>query len=138
MSRVGRANEQLDWLLARFVGATSGVMHAVVVSGDGLRMAASQALGSTVDDPLAAAASGLVSLSNGVAALLERGPTSQVIVEMAGGHVFLTPISKDSVLVVVADRQCDMGMIGYEMTILATQMGHALTPLPRVSPDGSP
>jgi hypothetical protein len=31
-----------------------------------------------------------------------------------------------------------MGMIGYEMTMLATQMGHALTPQARVSLDWSP
>ena len=31
-------------------------------------------------------------------------------------------------LAVHADRNCDMGMIGYEMTMLANRAGHALTP----------
>ena len=30
-----------------------------------------------------------------------------------------------------ADRACDMGLVGYEMTMLATRVGHALTPAVR-------
>ena len=31
-------------------------------------------------------------------------------------------------LAVLAERTCDMGMIGYEMTLLAARVGHLLTP----------
>ena len=130
MSSGGR----LDWLLNDFVRDTAGVLHAVVVSGDGLRMAASGQVDPRLNDQLAAATAGLASLAGGTAALLQLGPMSQTIVEMAGGHLFVTSISRDSTLAVVADRSCDMGLVGYEMTLLAAQVGHALTPAPRMSP----
>jgi uncharacterized protein len=31
-------------------------------------------------------------------------------------------------LAVFAERTCDLGMIGYEMTLLAARVGHMLTP----------
>ena len=40
----------------------------------------------------------------------------------------VTSISEGSMLAVFAERTCDMGMIGYEMTLLAARVGHMLTP----------
>ena len=37
-------------------------------------------------------------------------------------------ISEGSMLAVLAERSCDMGMIGYEMTLVASRVGHMLTP----------
>jgi hypothetical protein len=37
-------------------------------------------------------------------------------------------ISEGSMLAVLAERTCDLGMIGYEMTLLASRVGHMLTP----------
>jgi uncharacterized protein len=34
----------------------------------------------------------------------------------------------------MAERTCDMGMIGYEMTLLAARVGHMLTPGRRPAP----
>lgn len=50
---------------------------------------------------------------------------------MTGGYLFATSISEGSTLAVVAQRQCDLGLVGYEMTMLASRVGHALTPAPR-------
>jgi uncharacterized protein len=41
------------------------------------------------------------------------------------------------VLAVFADRYCDIGMIGYEMTLLAARVGYVLNPPPRVSNGGA-
>jgi predicted regulator of Ras-like GTPase activity (Roadblock/LC7/MglB family) len=111
----GGVDGQLDWLLADFVRGTPGVVHALVVSGDGLRLAASERVDARLGDRLAAATSGLVSLARGTAQLLDTAP-----------------VSHGSTLAVVADRNCDMGMVGYEMTLLAARVGHVLTPAPRV------
>jgi predicted regulator of Ras-like GTPase activity (Roadblock/LC7/MglB family) len=127
---------QLDWLLAEFVRDTPGVVHGVVVSGDGLRLATSPGVGIALGDQLAAAASGLVSLARGTAHLLHAGPVSQTILEMAGGYLFVTSVSHGATLAVFADRRCDIGMVGYEMTMLANRVGHALTPAPRTSAGG--
>ena len=127
---------QLDWLLADFVRGTPGARHAVVVSADGLRLAASQGVGAALGDQLAAVTSGLLSLAQGVAQSFAAGPVRQTIVEMAGGHLFVTSISEGSMLAVFADRTCDMGMIGYEMTLLAARVGHLLTPSRRAAGPG--
>ncbi|WP_219416068.1 roadblock/LC7 domain-containing protein [Pseudonocardia nigra] len=127
---------QLDWLLAEFVRDTPGVVHGVVVSGDGLRLAMSPGVGVALGDQLAAAASGLVSLARGTAHLLEAGPVSQTILEMAGGYLFVTSVSQGATLAVFAERRCDIGMVGYEMMMLASRVGHALTPAPRTTAGG--
>jgi len=127
---------QLDWLLIDFVRTTAGARHALVVSADGLRLAASQEIGEDLGDQLAAVTSGLISLAQGVASSFEAGPVRQTIVEMAGGYLFVTSISEGSTLAVLAERACDMGMIGYEMTLLATRVGHMLTPARRPGAPG--
>ncbi|MHA6624718.1 roadblock/LC7 domain-containing protein [Pseudonocardia sichuanensis] len=127
---------QLDWLLAEFVRDVPGVVHGVVVSGDGLRLATSPDVGVSLGDQLSAAASGLVSLARGTAHLLGAGAVSQTILEMAGGYLFVTSISQGATLAVFAQRTCDIGMVGYEMTMLAARVGHALTPAPRSSAGG--
>ena len=83
---------QLDWLLVEFVRDTPGVVHGIVVSGDGLRLATSPDVTVALGDQLAAAASGLVSLARGAAHLLGAGALSQTIVEMAGGYLFVTSV----------------------------------------------
>lgn len=127
----------LDWLLTEFVRATPGVLVAVAVSGDGLQMAASPGVPDALGDQLSAAASGLVSLGRGTAQLLGTGPVTQTILEMARGYLFVTTISQAATLAVHTNRQCDLGMVGYEMTMLASRVGHALTPAVR-TPGGQP
>lgn len=136
MTGPGQADGRLDWLLTDFAERTRGVVHAVVVSGDGLRLAASSGVDAVLADQLAAATSGLVSLARGTAQLLHAEPVTQTIVEMAAGYLFATAISQGSTLVVCTDRSCDIGLVGYEMTMLASQVGHVLTPAPRVSSGG--
>jgi uncharacterized protein len=137
MTVTGTVDRRLDWLLADFVRRTPGVVHALVVSGDGLRLAASDRVDTHLADRLSAATSGLVSLARGAAHLLSAEPVAQTIVEMATGYLFLTSISQGSTLAVVAERTCDMGLVGYEMTMLAVRVGHALTPAARVGSGGA-
>ena len=138
MTVAGQGPRQMDWLLDDFVRATPGVLHSLVISGDGLRLAASHEVSTALADGLSAAASGLVSLAGGAADLLAAGPVSQTIVEMAGGYLFATSVSQGSILVVHTERHCDMGMVGYEMTMLANRVGHVLTPAVRTPVRESP
>jgi predicted regulator of Ras-like GTPase activity (Roadblock/LC7/MglB family) len=124
---------QLDWLLVEFVRDTPGVVNAIVVSGDGLRLATSPGVTVALGDQLAAAASGLVSLARGTAHLLGAGALSQTILEMAGGYLFVTSVGQAATLAVYAERRCDIGLVGYEMTMLASRVGHALSPAPRTN-----
>ncbi len=76
-------------------------------------------------------ASGLASLTLGAARCFNAEPVIQTIVEMGGGYLFVTSIGEGSVLAVFAQPQCDIGMIGYEMTLLVARVGQLLAPLPR-------
>jgi len=129
MTGPSRATDsQLDWLLIDFVRSTPGVRHSLVVAADGLRLAASDQLDEGLADRLAAVSSGLSSLAENVSDSFTAGPIQQTIIEMAGGYLFITPVSGASSLTVFAERKCDMGLVGYEMTLLADRVGHALTP----------
>lgn len=138
MTTAGSTRRQVDWLLDDFAQSTPGVRHTLVISGDGLRLAASRQVDTALADGLSAAVSGLVSLARGAAMLLDAEPVNQTIVEMAAGYLFATSVSQGSVLVVYTERTCDMGMVGYEMTLLANRVGHALTPADRAPAPHAP
>ncbi len=123
--------DQLGWLLTEFGRSTAGVRSALVVSADGLKLATSPDVDADLADQLSAAACGLVSLARGTAMLLEAGPVTQTILEMEGGYLFVTAVSQGATLAVHAERTCDIGMVGYEMTMLAARVGHVLTPQSR-------
>jgi uncharacterized protein len=122
------AQRPLDWIVDEFARDVPGVRHAVVVSTDGLQLAASGAVAESLGDQLAAAASGLTSLGRGTAHLLGSGPVTQIILEMQDGYLFVTNIQQGAALAVHADRRCDMGVVAYEMTLLASRVGHAMAP----------
>lgn len=132
MISTAEANRQLDWLVSDFVRRVAGVSHALVVSVDGLKLAVSDRVDENIADQLAAVASGLVSLTRGAARCFDAEPVIQTIVETAGGYLFVTSVSEGSTLAVFATVECDIGMIGYEMTMLVTRVGQLLIPGTRV------
>lgn len=126
--QTAEASRQLDWLVSDFVRRVAGVTHALVVSVDGLKLAVSDLVDEGTADQLAAVASGLVSLTRGAARCFDAEPVIQTIVETAGGYLFVTSVSQGSTLAVFATVECDIGMIGYEMTLLVTRVGQLLVP----------
>jgi predicted regulator of Ras-like GTPase activity (Roadblock/LC7/MglB family) len=125
------ASRELDWLVNNFVDRIVGVSHALVVSGDGLKLARSERVDEERADQLAAVASGLASLTRGAARFFDAEPVNQTIVEMRGGYLFVTSVGDGSVLAVFARTDCDIGMIGYEMTLLVARVGQLLGSPPR-------
>jgi len=117
-----------SWLLDNFVTSVAGVRHTLVVSADGLLMAMSHDLDRTSGDQLAAIVSGMASLTRGAARQLVAGEVRQAIVEMDELFLFLMSVSDGSVLAVVADATCDVGLIGYEMALLVSRTETVLTP----------
>ncbi|MFC4002114.1 roadblock/LC7 domain-containing protein [Prauserella oleivorans] len=116
------------WLVSDFVRRVPGAAHAVVVSADGLMLAASDGLPRERADQLAAVASGLVSLTLGAARCFEAGNVNQTVVEMERGYLFLMSISDGSCLAVLAAPNSDIGTVAYEMTLLVDRVGQQLTP----------
>src|SRR5919106_2523835 len=118
----------LNWLVGNFAKATPGVAHAMVVSADGLPVAVSDRLDRPRADQLAAIASGLASLTQGGARLIEGGLVKQTVVEMHRGLLVVMAISDGSCLAVLAGSSCDLGVVAYEMTVLVSRTGEVLTP----------
>jgi len=117
-----------NWLLDNFVKSVPGVRHTLVVSVDGLLMAMSDDLDRTSGDQMAAIVAGLSSLTRGAARQLRSGDVRQSIVEMDTQFLFLMSISDGSVLAIVADATCDVGLVGYEMALLVSRSEATLTP----------
>jgi predicted regulator of Ras-like GTPase activity (Roadblock/LC7/MglB family) len=60
--------------------------------------------------------------------MFEGGAVTQTVVEMQRGLLIVVSIGDGSTLAVLAARDCDMGLVAYEMTMLADRAGRALTP----------
>lgn len=120
--------QQIPWLLSRFVEQTPGVTDAVCVSSDGLLMAMSTGLDRGRADQFAAIAAGLTSLSLGASRCFGHGDVDQVMVEMSTGFLFIAAISDGSCLGVLSAKGADVGLVGYEMTLLVDRFGSVLTP----------
>ena len=121
-------NLDLDFVLNRFVGDVDGVVFAQTVSADGMHLAASAGSDSARHDTFAAIASGLASLTDSSVELFGLGVMHRQIVEASNGWVLLSRVSQTASLGVVTTRHADLGLIGYEMTRLAKQLGEALSP----------
>jgi predicted regulator of Ras-like GTPase activity (Roadblock/LC7/MglB family) len=115
--------DSLDWLVSKFAYDVAGVSHAILVSADGLLMAASEHMPTERADQLAAVASGLASLSTGAAQLFDGGYVMQSVVEMEKGYLLLMRVGDGSNLATLATRSCDIGQIGDEMAILVERVG---------------
>ncbi len=128
MSVMSHEATNLNWLLNSFVERVTGVVDAVVVSSDGLLMSMSESIGRASGDQLAAVTAGLTSLTQGAARCFGGGKISQIVVELEQGYMIFMTISDGSALAVLASRMSDIGMVGYEMTMLCKRMGTSLTP----------
>jgi uncharacterized protein len=115
--------DSLDWLVSKFAREVGGVSHAILVSADGLLMAASERMPIERADQLAAVASGLASLSAGASQLFDGGYVLQSIVEMENGRLLLMRVGDGSNLAALATKSSDIGQIGYEMAILVEGVG---------------
>jgi predicted regulator of Ras-like GTPase activity (Roadblock/LC7/MglB family) len=119
---------RFGWLISNFAERVSGVAHAVVVSADGLLLTSSAKLPPDSAEQLAALACGIVSLTHGGSRFLDSGEVVRTVVEMKRGIVLLMAISDGSCLAVMASPKCDIGVVGYEMTLLVERAGELLTP----------
>jgi uncharacterized protein len=117
-----------NWLLNNFVDSSAGVCDAVAVSSDGLLMAMSNSLERAAAEQVAAIISGLTGLGRGAARAFGFDGLSQVIVAMGGGYLFVSSISDGSSIGVVATASCDVGLVGYQTSLLLDRVSGVLTP----------
>jgi uncharacterized protein len=131
VSHLDRPAQDVNWLVTDFAERVPSIAHAIVVSADGLPMAFSEGIPTDRVDQLAAVTSGLTSLTQGAARIFQAGAVTQVVVEMQEGLLIEMAISGASTLAVLAATDCDLGLVAYEMTLLADKVRGTLTPATR-------
>ncbi len=60
--------------------------------------------------------------------VLHRGELNQLIVDLSRGLLMVSSIKDGSALGALAAADCDIGLVGYEITLLVQRFGTALTP----------
>jgi predicted regulator of Ras-like GTPase activity (Roadblock/LC7/MglB family) len=108
----------LGWLLRGLVDHVPHTRSAVLLSADGLATAA-YGLEADAADHLSAIASGLFSLARTASARFGGSDgVRQVVAELDDTLMFVSSAGFGSVLAVLADREADAGVLGYEMSQL--------------------
>ncbi|MEV4626358.1 roadblock/LC7 domain-containing protein [Micromonospora sp. NPDC049523] len=120
--------QDFAWLIGRFAAETSGVTHALLVSLDGLQLVASEAVPRDLGDQLAALTSGLLSMADRSAALLDLGLSEYLTVRLPGGHLLFMRVGDSAGLAVAATSGCDLRVVAYQMTKFVGAVGHLLSP----------
>ncbi|MCW2919655.1 MAG: Roadblock/LC7 family protein [Actinomycetia bacterium] len=117
----------LAWLLDDLVGRVNEAQHAVVLSADGLLMAASHDISQDDAEHLSAVAAGIQSLARGAGERFGGGTVRQSIIEMQSAFLLVTVAGKGACLAVLTADDADVGLVAYEMAMLVTQVGHHLS-----------
>jgi predicted regulator of Ras-like GTPase activity (Roadblock/LC7/MglB family) len=126
----------LSWLLDDLVTRVAQVDKAVILSRDGLALAASAGLTREDAEHLAATAAGFQSLARGIGHQFGGGSVRQTIVEMEHSFLFVTAAGAGSCLAVLSPASADAGLIAYEMALLVKRVGEHLSVNTRPVPAG--
>jgi uncharacterized protein len=108
-------------LIAELTGCVAGVRDALVVSSDGVPVAASDRMQPDHLERLAAITSGLISLASGAAWAVDGGDVSQALVVMEECTLVIMAIDDGSSLAVLATAAADLDQVAYEMTMRVDQ-----------------
>ena len=123
---------QLSWLLDNLL-EVNDVRQAVVLSRDGLVMAAAQGMSREDGDHLAALAAGLQGLAHGAMEYCGASEVRQTIIELDSAFLFVMAAGEGTCLAVVASQDANVGVIAYEMAMMVRRMGKYLLARPRLS-----
>jgi predicted regulator of Ras-like GTPase activity (Roadblock/LC7/MglB family) len=123
---------QLGWLLDNLVGRVQHVRQALVLSRDGLVVAASQTVSREDGDHLSALAAGVQSLARGAGRQFGGGEVRQTIIEMESAFLFIMAAGEGTCLAVLSSADANVGVMAYEMAMLVRRMGKHLAAPPRI------
>ena len=133
----GTTASEVSWLLDELTAHTPTIRHAVLLSTDGLAIAASRGLNREDREHLAAVASGFNSLAKGATRQFGAGAVRQSMVEFDDGFLFVVAAGSGACLAVFAGADSDIGLVAYEMARLVKQVGeHMFVPMRDGSPQG--
>ncbi|WP_030612605.1 roadblock/LC7 domain-containing protein [Streptomyces sclerotialus] len=114
----GRPTTDLSWLLTGLVQRVPHARSALLLSSDGLVKAA-HGFEPDSADHMAALASGLYSLARSAGVRFGEGDdVLQVVVELESTLLFVSTAGSGANLAVLAGREADVAVLGYEMGML--------------------
>jgi predicted regulator of Ras-like GTPase activity (Roadblock/LC7/MglB family) len=123
----------LSWLLDDLAARVDQIKQAVILSRDGLAVAASQSLKREDAEHLSALAAGVQSLARGAGEHFGLGEVRQVIIELEQAFLFVTAAAHGSCLAVLCPADADAGLVAYEMAMLVKRAGPHLVAEPRLT-----
>ena len=123
-------SEELSWLLSGLLQRARHTRSALLLSSDGLVKAAYGLDDTDAADQLAALSSGLHSLARSAGKRFDNGgEVRQVLVELSNSLLFISTAGHGAVLAVLAGREADPSVVGYEMAMLVKSVRpHLVTP----------
>jgi predicted regulator of Ras-like GTPase activity (Roadblock/LC7/MglB family) len=130
MAAEANAN-QLSWLLDNLSERIEPVRQAVILSRDGLVVAASRDLSQEDGDHLSALAAGVQSLARGAGRHFHGGEVRQTIIEMETAFLFIMAAGEGTCLAVLSSGTANVALVAYEMAMLIRRMGKYLGSPPR-------
>jgi len=125
----------LAWLLDDLADRVADFRKAVILSRDGLLIAASKDLSRDDAEHLSAVAAAVQSLAAGTGNRFEAGGVRQTIVELEKGIFFVIAAGEGSCLAALCPANADAGNIAYEMAMLVKRARPHLAALPRFPAD---
>jgi predicted regulator of Ras-like GTPase activity (Roadblock/LC7/MglB family) len=117
---------ELSWLLDNLVSQVEHIKQALILSRDGLVVAASQSLTRQDGEHLSALAAGVQSLARGAGQHFHGGEVRQTIIEMEFAFLFVSTAGKGTCLAVLTSADPNVGVVAYEMAMLVRRMGKYL------------
>jgi predicted regulator of Ras-like GTPase activity (Roadblock/LC7/MglB family) len=125
--------QELSWLLDDLASRVDDIQQAVILSRDGLTVAASESLSRENAEHLAALAAGVQSLARGAGEHFSLGEVRQTIIELEQAFLFVTAAGHGSCLAVMCPANADAGLVAYEMAMLVKRAGPHLAAQPRLT-----
>ncbi|UZJ33299.1 roadblock/LC7 domain-containing protein [Streptomyces endophytica] len=118
LQRQAGQQTDLSWLLTGLVQRVPHARSALLLSSDGLVKAA-HGFEPDSADHMAALASGLYSLARSAGVRFGDGDNVlQVVVELESSFLFVSTAGSGACLAVLAGREADVAVLGYEMSML--------------------
>ncbi|NEQ27676.1 MAG: diacylglyceryl transferase [Microcoleus sp. SIO2G3] len=106
--------EKLSYILQNFVSATPDIQGAVLVTPDGLPLAANLPVGMD-EERVSAMSAAMLSLGERIGVELVRGGIDRIFVEGTEGYGVLTSCGEDAVFLVLASKATKQGVLMLEI-----------------------
>ena len=123
--------QDLDRLITDFTERVPNVLHALVVSSDGVPVAVSGGIQPDHLEQISVITCGLISLACGAGRIFDGGAVIQALVAMERSTLVIMAIDDGSSLAVLTTAAAHLDVVAYEMTMLVEQAGRIVTPRAR-------